>query len=43
LGKTVKTIIGNVNTVNVSDLTRGIYFIQIQTERGMVNSKFIKE
>ncbi|NQX97778.1 MAG: T9SS type A sorting domain-containing protein, partial [Flavobacteriales bacterium] len=42
-GKTVKTIIGNVSTVNVSELTRGIYFIQIQTEKGMVNSKFIKE
>ena len=42
-GKTVKTIIGNVNTVNVSELTRGIYFIQIQTETGLVNNKFIKE
>ncbi|MBL4669927.1 MAG: T9SS type A sorting domain-containing protein, partial [Flavobacteriales bacterium] len=42
-GKTVKTIIGNVNTVNVSDLTRGIYFIQIQTEKGLVNKKFIKK
>ena len=42
-GKIVKAIIGTVNTVNVSDLTRGIYFIQIQTEKGLVNSKFIKE
>ena len=42
-GKTVTTVNGNVNTVNVSDLARGIYFLQVQTENGLLNSKFIKE
>ncbi|NQX98180.1 MAG: T9SS type A sorting domain-containing protein [Flavobacteriales bacterium] len=42
-GKTVKTIIGNVSTVNVSGLTKGIYFLQVQTEKGLLNSKFIRE
>ncbi len=42
-GKTIKTINGNANTVNVSDLTKGIYFLQVQTENGLLNSKFIKE
>ena len=42
-GKTVKTIKGNVKTIDVADLTKGIYFIQIQTEKGLINKKFIKE
>ena len=42
-GETVKTIVSSNNTIDVSDLTKGIYFIQIQTENGLVNSKFIKD
>jgi len=42
-GKTVKTIITNNNTIDVSNLVKGIYFLQVQTEKGIVNSKFIKE
>jgi len=42
-GKTVKTIILTNNTIEVSDLTKGIYFLHVQTENGMAVSKFIKE
>jgi len=42
-GKMVKVIEGNSAVINVSDLTQGIYFLQIQTEQGLYNSKFIKE
>ena len=42
-GKTVKTINSNYKTVNVSDLTKGIYFLQVYTEDGLINKKFIKE
>jgi len=42
-GKTVKTIITNNNTIDVSNLVKGIYFLQVQTEKGIINSKFIKE
>jgi Leucine-rich repeat (LRR) protein len=42
-GKTLNTINGNVSTINVSNLTTGIYFLQVQTENGLMNSKFIKK
>jgi len=42
-GKKVKTVVTNTNTIDVSDLTKGIYFLQIQTKNGMAVSKFIKE
>ena len=42
-GKTVKTIVSNNSTIDVSDLTKGIYFLQIQTGNGIANSKFIKD
>jgi len=42
-GKTVKAITPNNNTIDVSDLTNGIYFLKIETENGIVTSKFIKE
>ncbi len=42
-GKTVKTIKQTNNTINVSDLVNGIYFLQVQTKQGLFNSKFIKE
>jgi len=42
-GKIVKTIVSNNNTIDVSNLTKGIYFLQIQTENGMAVSKFIKD
>jgi hypothetical protein len=42
-GKSVETFIPTQNTVDVSDLVKGIYFLQIQTNTGIANSKFIKE
>jgi len=42
-GKTVKIITPSNNTINVSDLTNGIYFLQIETENGIVTNRFIKE
>ena len=42
-GKIVKVIDGNESVINVSDLTKGIYFLQVQTAEGSYNSKFIKE
>lgn len=42
-GKTVKTIVPNSNTIDVSELVKGIYFLQVQTDKGIANSKFIKE
>ena len=43
MGQTVKTIVEPDNTVNVSDLTKGIYFLQIQIENALVSRKIIKE
>jgi hypothetical protein len=42
-GKTIKRINHDSNTINVSDLTKGIYFLQVQTEQSVINKKFIKE
>ncbi|MGB0887026.1 MAG: T9SS type A sorting domain-containing protein [Vicingaceae bacterium] len=42
-GKVVKTQIANNNTIDVSNLISGVYFVQIQTEEGVFNNKFIKE
>ena len=42
-GRVVKTINGNVNTVNVSDLTRGIYILKIATENGVSTTRFVKQ
>ncbi|PCJ00451.1 MAG: hypothetical protein COB15_02785 [Flavobacteriales bacterium] len=42
-GKILKTVIPTNNTIDVSNFTQGIYFLQIQTEKGISNSKFIKE
>lgn len=42
-GKVVKVEKPNSNTINVSNLINGVYFIQVQTKEGMHHSKFIKE
>ncbi len=42
-GKTVKTITKNTKTIDVFDLTKGIYFLQIYTDNDLINRKFIKE
>jgi hypothetical protein len=33
---------GNV-TINVSALSQGIYFVKIETSKGIVTKKFVKE
>ena len=43
MGKNVKTIIAPKHTIDVSDLTKGIYLLQIQTDKGLANKKFIKK
>ena len=42
-GKVVKYYVPNNNTVNVSDLTKGVYFLQLQTTEGLISKKFIKK
>ena len=42
-GKTVKTISYSSNIIDLTELVSGIYFLQVQTENGVGNSKFIKE
>ncbi len=42
-GETLKTVFSNKNTIDVSDLIKGIYFLQIKTEEGLFTTKFIKD
>lgn len=41
-GQRVKTINGNVSSINVSELSKGMYFIRIHTEGEVVVRKFVK-
>ena len=44
-GRTVKTINNAFNSeveINVSDLTSGVYFLNVATENGVAKSKFVK-
>jgi hypothetical protein len=43
MGKTLEIIITPNNTIDVSYLTKGVYFLQIQSDKGLVSKKFIKE
>ena len=43
MGKTLETIVTPNNTVDVSHLTKGIYFLQIQMNNTLVSKKFIKK
>lgn len=42
-GQIVKTINDDFESINVSDLSSGIYMLKINSELGMINKKFIKE
>jgi hypothetical protein len=42
LGNLVKTVTPFSTTVNIIDLEKGIYFLRIQTDNGLVNKKFNK-
>lgn len=43
MGKTVKTIVAPNQTIDVSDLTKGIYFLQIKVDETLMSKKIIKE
>jgi len=42
-GKTIKVINDNSKVINVSDLTIGVYFLQVKTNNGILTKKFIKQ
>jgi len=42
MGKQVKTFIPTANTIDVSSLVKGIYFLQVKTENEIFNNRFIK-
>jgi len=42
-GKIIKMISQNNNTVDVSSLTKGMYFLQVHTDKKIVSKRFIKE
>lgn len=42
-GKKIKTINQNKNTINVDDLTNGVYFINFITNKGTITKKFVKQ
>ncbi|MDH6254083.1 pectate lyase [Chryseobacterium sp. H1D6B] len=42
-GQTVKTIKGNVSSIDMSSFKSGIYFLQIKTNKGVINQKVIKK
>jgi hypothetical protein len=41
-GAIVRIISGNTKIIDVSNLTKGIYFLQIRTDNDLINKKFIK-
>lgn len=43
MGEEVKTIVAPTHSVDVSDLAKGVYMLQIQLENFNVNQKLIKE
>lgn len=43
VGQLVIAVSNDTNTIDVSRLTKGNYFVKIQTESGTTNTKFIKE
>lgn len=42
-GVVVKSMIGNIATIAVNDLSNGLYFIQIATSEGLMHSRFVKQ
>ena len=42
-GKLVKQYTGITNTINVGELVSGVYFIAVNTDKGVYQSKFVKE
>jgi hypothetical protein len=42
-GAIMETIANPAKTIDVSHLTQGVYFLQIQTDKGLVSKKFVKQ
>ncbi len=42
-GKIIKTINPNTNTLDIKDIPKGIYFIQIKEDKKVIMKKFVKE
>ena len=42
MGKTIKTITENTNSIDVSELSKGTYFIKIQTTKRQINKRLVK-
>ena len=42
-GKTVKNQSSVVNSINVSSLSQGVYFLKMKTDKGVITKKFIKK
>ena len=42
-GKILKSFTENTTTINVADLAKGLYILQIQTQKGIGTKRFIKE
>ena len=43
LGQVVLAVTNTVNSIDVTDLASGTYFVKVNTEKGSANSKFVKE
>ncbi len=43
MSKSVKTIVSPNSTVDVSDLTTGVYFLQVQMDNLLVSKRFVKQ
>ena len=42
-GKIISTFNSQLSTINVSSLQQGIYFVKIETDKGIVTRKIVKE
>lgn len=43
IGQNVKTLNNDFESINIADLSSGIYILKINTEFGMINKKIVKE
>jgi len=42
-GALMKSISGNIRSINVADLAQGMYILKLQSEKGVAQSRFIKK
>ncbi|MDG1476210.1 MAG: T9SS type A sorting domain-containing protein [Vicingaceae bacterium] len=42
-GKTIRTIVNPNNSIDVSELSKGLYFLQVHSKNGISNKRFVKE